>query len=123
MGVNRYEDLEIWQIARILVGDIYSVTSQGRFGSDFAMRDQIRSAAISVMSNIAEGFGRTTPLQFRHLLDIARASCLEVQSILYAALDLGYVSQNEFDRMYETCRKLYAMISALMRHLKQRSAA
>jgi four helix bundle protein len=97
--VERFEDLIAWQRARALTTEIYRVTSQGDFARDFGLRDQIRRAAVSVMSNIAEGFERNRQTEFCHFLLIAKASCGEVRSQLYVALDAGYVNQEVFDAL------------------------
>ena len=118
MGARRYEELEIWKLARELNGRVYRLTSEDPFSRDFTMTDQIRRASLSVMCNIAEGFGRDGPKQFKRFLDIARSSCLEVQSLIYAASDQGYLQEGEFDQLYGLCSKLYAKICSLMRHLR-----
>ena len=82
-----FEQLEVWQKSRSLAGAIYKVSSQGSFARDFGLRDQLRRAAVSVMSNIAEGFGRFTRPEFRRFVVIARGSAAEVQSQLYLARD------------------------------------
>jgi four helix bundle protein len=90
---GRFEDLEVWQGARALVKAIYQATGQGAFGRDFGLRDQVRRAAVSVMSNIAEGFERNGDREFRHFLLIAKALAGEVRSSLYVARDLEYVDE------------------------------
>lgn len=87
--VERFEDLIAWQKVRLLTAEIYRVTSQGSFARDFGLRDQICRAAVSVMSNIAEGFERNRAAEFHQYLSIAKASCGEVRSQLYVAFDAG----------------------------------
>jgi four helix bundle protein len=89
--VTRFEDLRAWQRARELTKMVYDATKVRPFERDFAMRDQVRRAALSVMNNIAEGFDRNRNPEFLYFLRIAKASCGEVQSQLYAAFDQGYV--------------------------------
>ena len=88
---KRFEEMHSWQSARDLVKLVYEVTKQSGFNRDFALRDQIRRAVISVMSNIAEGFGTGTDADFVRFLGYARRSTSETQSQLYAALDQGYI--------------------------------
>src|SRR5688572_13719292 len=100
-SVQRFEDLIAWQKARLLTAAIYRVTSEGRFARDFRLRDQICDASASIMSNIAEGFERNRPGEFHQYLSVAKGSSGEVRSRLYVALDAGYLTQDEFDRLYE----------------------
>src|SRR5690348_13318326 len=97
--VERFEDLIAWQKARMLAGEVYKVTRLGGFAKDFGLSGQIQRAAVSVMSNIAEGFERSRPGEFHQFLYTAKASCAEVRSQLYLALDIGYLNQQEFDRL------------------------
>ncbi len=76
---------------------IYKITSDGNFSKDYGLRDQIRRASVSIMANIAEGHGRWTNIEFASFLNIARGSVVEVQSHLYIALGLNYISQENFD--------------------------
>ena len=91
--ISRFEDLVAWQKARELTREIYRVTNTGRFGKDFALRDQIRRASVSVLSNLAEGFDRASRSEFHQFLVIAKGSCAEVRSQLYIAVDAGYLSE------------------------------
>ena len=117
--VERFEDLRVWKSSRELVKVIYKLSNQGGFQKDFGLRDQIRRAVISVMSNIAEGFGSGSDAEFVRFLGYSRRSLSEVLSQLYAALDLSYISQSEFDNAYkmgiETEKQLNAFISYLTR--------
>ncbi len=96
---DRFEDLIVWQEARSLRREIYAATKNGPFANDFEMRGQIRSAALSAMSNIAEGFERGSNKEFAQFLNIAKGSVGEVRSLLYAAQDEGYLDQAAFDRL------------------------
>ncbi len=115
--IKRFEDLEIWQKSRELTKLIYEVSNHGPFGKDFGLRDQIRRAAISVMSNIAEGFESETQDLFITYLGRAKASAGEIRSQLYIALDLNYITKSEFDPaldLVEECsRQLYGFIKYL----------
>lgn len=93
----RFEDIKAWQKAREITVAVYSATSTGTFERDFGLKDQIRRSAVSIMSNIAEGYGRRTNKDFANFLVIAHASAAETQSHLYIALDLKYISEDTFD--------------------------
>src|SRR4030043_274721 len=99
--ISKFEELIAWQKSRELVTAIYKVTNGKELSRDFGLRDQIRRAAVSIMSNIAEGFERAGRAEFHQFLVIAKGSCAEVRSQLYIALDIGYISQAEFDRVHE----------------------
>src|SRR5512139_3496743 len=103
--VSRFEDLQAWQEARKLVNMVYKLTGSGLLAKDFGVRDQIQRASVSAMTNIAEGFDCESKAEFARFLGIARRSAVEVQSLLYAALDTGHISQEEFDLHYEQARK------------------
>jgi four helix bundle protein len=113
MGVQRFEDLIAWQKARVLTADIYRSTGQGSFARDFGLRDQIQRAAVSAMSNIAEGFDRGSRAEFHQFLVIAKASCAEVRSQLYVAFDIGHIDEPEFDRLRNQTEELSRVIGGL----------
>jgi four helix bundle protein len=96
---EQFEDLVVWQEARSLRKEIYAVSNHGPLAKDFEMRSQLRSAALSAMSNIAEGFERGSNKEFAQFLNIAKGSVGEVRSLLCAALDEGYLDQVAFDRL------------------------
>lgn len=111
--VERFEDLIAWQKARQLTSEIYRITTQGEFAKDFGLRDQIRRAAVSVMSNIAEGFDRGSRGEFHQFLVVAKASCAEVRSQLYVAQDVGYINQETFDIVNSSTSELSRIIGGL----------
>lgn len=111
--VARFEDLIAWQKARAFNRSIYNVTRDGAFSRDFGLRDQIRRAAVSVMSNIAEGFDRGGKREFHQFLVIARASCAEVRSQLYVALDAGYLSRNQFETLHRQAEEVGRIVNGL----------
>ncbi len=113
MGVERFEDLIAWQKARALTKSVYEATRKENFAKDFGLAGQIQRAAASVMSNIAEGFERTKPAEFHHFLMIAKASCGEVRSQLYVALDVGYLSQPEFVMLLQQVQEVGKIVSGL----------
>ena len=116
---RRFEDLWIWQAARVLVVEIYRDFRSGTGAKDFGFRDQVRRAATSVMSNVAEGFERSADADFARFLDFAKASCAEVRSLYYAAEDLGYVSPARAEEVRSSSRRLSAAIASLACYLRQ----
>jgi len=118
-AIVRFEDIEAWSKARVLTREIYSVTRTPSFRRDFALVDQIRRASLSVMLNIAEGFGRRTDREFSRYLSIANSSAAEVQSALYVALDQQYLDQAEFGRLYDLCGEIRRMINGLQKYLRK----
>lgn len=119
MQVKNFEDLEIWKDARLLTRGIYQLTRDPKFSKDFALRDQVRRAAVSIMSNIAEGFERGGNQEFIQFLYVAKASCGEVRSQLYVAFDQSYVAQNDCEELTKSFRRLSIMISNLIDYLKR----
>ncbi len=116
--IERFEDLEAWQKARQLAKDLYRVTSSGKFARDFCLRDQIRRAAISLVSNIAEGFERGGDREFLQFLSHAKGSCGELRAQLYVALDQTYLTEEQFDSLAAKAVEVSRMISGLMRYLQ-----
>ncbi len=121
-GFRRFEEIRGWQRARELVRDVYAICSTSGLTRDFALRDQLCRASVSAMSNIAEGFSRNSQRDFAHFLDMARGSCSEVQSLLYVALDAGYVTNEEFEKLYEGAQATASLIGRLTSHLRNRGA-
>lgn len=118
-----FEDLIAWQKARVLSQEIYKVTRTVRFSKDLPLVDQIRRAAISILSNIAEGFERGSRSEFHRFLVIAKGSCGEVRSQLYVALDVEYLSEDEFQKLYGLADEVGKVIGGLqMAVRKQRDA-
>lgn len=118
MKIERFEDIQAWQKARELVKSIYQVTNEGDFARDYSLKDQIRRASISVMSNIAEGYARQTDKEFTQFLYIALGSVAEVQSQLYIARDLNYTSQEEFSKIYELGSEVARLITGFIKYLR-----
>jgi four helix bundle protein len=118
MRIERFEDIIAWQHARTLVTDVYGFMNKGEARRNFVVRDQIGRAAVSVMTNIAEGFSRQSRLEFRRFLDIARASAREVQSLLYVVRDLGYIDQEQFSTIYDRAGLTCTIIGKLMKSLR-----
>ena len=95
-GITRFEEIEAWKTARLLTNKVYALSNQPGFNRDFGLRDQIRRAGASVMSNIAEGFESRTDVQFINFLGMAKASVGEVRAQLYVALDQKYIDNEQF---------------------------
>ncbi|MFC1868085.1 four helix bundle protein [Thermodesulfobacteriota bacterium] len=121
--VERFEDLVAWQKARELMKQIYFLTNKEPFSKDFGLRDQIRRASVSIMSNLAEGFERSGRPEFHQFVVIAKGSCAEVRSQLYVALDVGCITQECFDQLFslaiEVSRILGGLRSALQKQRDQ----
>ena len=119
MVVKAFEDLEVWKEGRLLTQRIYQLTKNENFSKDFALRDQIRRAAVSIMSNIAEGFERGGNQEFVQFLYVAKASCGEVRSQVYVALDQSYVASTEVDELTNSFKRLSSMISNFITYLRK----
>ena len=114
MKINRFEEIMVWQKAREFVNEIYSKLNI----KDFGFRDQMRNAAVSIMNNIAEGFERETNKEFKRFLFVARASGAEVRSMLYLALDLKYINEDEFQDLIAKSEEISKMIYGFIEKLK-----
>ncbi len=114
---SRFEDILAWQKARELTRSVYELTSQSDFAKDFELRGQIRRAAVSIMANIAEGFGRHSEKDFANFLNIAHGSAYEVQSHLYVALDLRYIAKDPFQELHSTLDEISRMLFGLRKRL------
>ncbi len=122
-GVEKFEELAARQKARESAREIYLTTRAGAISKDYSLVDQMRRAASSIMFNLAEGFERSGPSEFHQFLVIAKASCGEVRSQLYVALDVGYLSEKEFQRLREMAEKLGQIIGALRAAVQRRRDA
>ncbi|MBD2165235.1 four helix bundle protein [Calothrix membranacea FACHB-236] len=111
--IERFEDLIAWQKARLLTKNIYEVTQQGKFTRDFGLSGQMQRAAVSIMSNIAEGFERTYLGEFHQFLAIAKSSCAELRSQLYVALDAGYLETVQFNLLLNRAEEVGKIIGGL----------
>jgi four helix bundle protein len=117
-GITRFEEIEAWKTARALANLIYKLTDEVKFAKDYGLKDQIRRAAVSVMSNIAEGFESRTDAQFIHFLGHAKASAGEVRSQLYIAHDLKYISHKQFAEANELADKAARQVSRFIDYLE-----
>jgi four helix bundle protein len=111
--VERFEDLIAWQKARDLARAIYQITQEGAFARDFGLARQIQRAAVSIMSNIAEGVERSGRREFHQFLSTAKGSCAEVRSQLYVAFDIGYLMKSEFQRLLAQAEEVGRVVGGL----------
>ena len=118
--IERFEDFIAWQKARVLTANIYRITNEGTFSRDFGLKDQIRKASVSTMSNIAEGFERFRPGEFHQFLSVAKGSCAEVRSQLYVALDACYIERPVFDSLTVQASEVGNLLGGLRRSVERR---
>lgn len=118
-GIEKFEDIKAWQEARRLLNSIYQITNGDKFSKDWELKDQIRRSALSVMSNIAEGFDRGSDREFIQFLRIATGSCSELKSQLYAALDQKYITSELFSEIYQKATEVMNLINGFIRYLKK----
>jgi four helix bundle protein len=119
MKINKFEDIQAWQQARILVNMIYeAIKNNIKFDKDLRFKSQISAAAVSTMSNIAEGFGSQSNLEFIKFLIYSRRSCSEVQSHLYVALDQKYIGKEKFNQIYKQTSKVKELLGGFIRYLR-----
>lgn len=117
--IERFEDLDVWKLAREFAKEIYQLTKEDNFSKDFRLRDQIRASVGSIMDNIAEGFERDGRKEFVQFLYIAKGSCGETRSQLYRALDIGYIDKDTFEFLYQKAMLISQSLSNFIKYLKQ----
>ncbi|MBI1763214.1 MAG: four helix bundle protein [Acidobacteria bacterium] len=117
-AIRKFEEIKAWQKARELAHEIYKTCGSGAISQDYGLRNQICRAAVSSMSNIAEGFGHSSNKDFAHFLDMARGSTMETQSLLYVALDIGYINQAAFDSLYKLAEETSSLIIGFSSYLR-----
>ncbi len=115
---KKFEEIECWKRARELTREVYSVSGRSPFSRDFGLKDQIRKASVSVMSNIAEGFDRNGTAEFVQFLSTAKASAAEVRCQLYVALDQAYIPEAEFFKLNQLASETGKMVGGLMSYLR-----
>ncbi|MGQ0763631.1 MAG: four helix bundle protein [Acidobacteriota bacterium] len=116
---KKFEDITAWQRARELTRQIYEITSTNQFSRDFGLKDQIRRASVSIMSNIPEGFERSGTGEFSQFLATAKGSAGEVRSQLYVALDQQYITPDTFKELNSSVTEISKMVAGLMDYLKK----
>ncbi len=117
--IKKFEDIESWKRARSLARDIYAVTASGKFARDFGLKDQIRRASVSILSNIAEGFERGGDKEFMQFLALAKGSSGEARAQLYVALDQEYISPAQFETLTGAATEISQLISGFMKYLNE----
>lgn len=120
--IEKFEDFIAWQKARSLTREIYKTTNLSKFSRDFGLKDQIRRSAVSIMSNIAEGFERGRASEFHQFLSIAKGSCAELRSQLYVAVDADYISESQFQELMFTATEVGLVIGGLRASVERRKA-
>ena len=118
--IIRFEDIDAWKTARVLTNLIYKCSNMGEFSKDYGLRDQIRRASVSIMSNIAEGFESQTQAMFIKYLGLAKASAGELRSQLYIAPDLEYPPDELYSQLFELARKVSGQIYGFASYLRTR---
>lgn len=118
---TRFEDIDAWKKGRMLVNQIYKLTRNGEFAKDYGLKDQIQRAAVSICSNIAEGYARRGNKELIKFLWIARGSAAEVSSQLYHAKDLGYVNNASCKKLFELASLISAELFSLIKALSKNS--
>jgi four helix bundle protein len=118
--VERFEDLIAWQKARELARTIYTLTKTSPLAKDFALSSQLQRASVSIMSNVAEGFERGSAADFHRFVTMAKASCAELRSQLYLALDVGYIEESEFTRIMNMADEVAKILGGLKASLANR---
>jgi four helix bundle protein len=116
--IARFEEIRAWQTARTLTREVYTVSNEGAFARDYGLRDQLRRSAVSILSNIAEGFESDTQQQFVKYLGYAKASAGEVRAQLYVALDVGYLDRAQFEHVFDLAEKCSRQLSRFITYLK-----
>lgn len=116
--IQCFEEIEAWQKAREITREIYLITSGGEIAKDFVLKDQLRRASLSIMSNIAEGFERGGNREFRQFLAMAKGSAGELKALLYAALDVGLLAQEQFHRLKNLAEEISRLLAGFLRYLK-----
>lgn len=118
-SIQKFEEIEAWQKGRELTRQIYQMTAAGKFARDFTLKDQIKRAAISITSNVAEGFERGGNREFIQFLSTAKGSASELKSQLYTALDAGYIDKTEFEELYRQAHSVVLLLGGFIKYLQQ----
>jgi len=118
MKVKAFEDLQVWQDSRAFVKSIYELTSLKNFSKDFGLKEQIQRASVSIMNNISEGYERDNNREFIKFLGYSKGSAGEVRSMLYVALDLNYISNDQFKISYDKAVSIITQISNFKKYLR-----
>ena len=120
MKFNRFEEIDVWKLSRILVKEIYEVTGGKAFSRDYNLIDQIRRCAVSIPSNIAEGYERKSNAEFVRYLYIAKGSAGELRTQLYLANDLNYLNEEKFNELIKRCEEISKSLSGFIKYLQSK---
>lgn len=115
-----FEEIEVWQLSRALVKEIYRITSNAEINKNYSLKDQIQRAALSIMNNISEGFERHSDREFANFLNIAKGSAGEVRSMLYVMLDLHYIDNESFQACYAQTMSISKSLAGFITYLKNK---
>lgn len=117
--VERFEDLEVWKLAREICSELENLFETTALGKRYSLMNQMDRSSGSVMDNIAEGFGRGGNLEFRNFLGFSRGSCTELKSQLYRAKDKNLITEEEFQKLSQKCEKEIAKITSFINFLNR----
>jgi four helix bundle protein len=120
--VKRFEDLECWKEARVLVKKVYELTNRKKFAGDFELKNQIRRSAVSTMANIAEGFHRNSNKDFLKFLDYSRSSIAETLSHAYVALDQDYIVESDMETLKQQADIVWRKVNSLISYLNKNNS-
>jgi four helix bundle protein len=121
MRIEKFEEMKVWQEARILCKEIYYLTTKDGFKKDYGLKDQIQRASVSIITNIAEGFERDSNKEFIKFLNYSKGSAGEVRALLYIAFDLNYIDEEEFKQNYEKSISVIKQLSNFIKYLRNSS--
>ena len=117
-SIKNFEELEVWKLSMELCTEVYRLTNTELFSKDFGLKDQIRRSAVSVPSNISEGYERDAKKQFLYFLAISKGSCGELRTQLRIAFNLSYINENDFNILNEVAIKTSKQLSGFIKYLK-----
>ncbi len=118
--VRRFEEIEVWQLSRGLVKGVYKLSREENLKRNYSLIDQLQRSALSIMNNISEGFERQSDREFSHFLKIAKGSAGEVRSMLYVLMDLEYIGNESFNKLYEEIVVISRSLSGFITYLKNK---
>jgi four helix bundle protein len=121
--IDKFEDLIAWLKARELTKEVYQISQKGAFARDFGLAGQIQRASVSIMSNVAEGFERGGRSEFHQFLSVAKASCAEVRSLLYVALDVKYIDKSKFRKIMDKAKEVGRVVGGLRASVEKQKKA
>lgn len=119
MRINSFEEIKVWQDARAFVKEIYTLTASDKFKKDYGLRDQMQRAAVSILNNISEGFERNNNKEFIKFLLYSKGSAGEIRAMLYVALDINYISEEEFQNYYTNAINIITQIANFIAYLRK----